>query len=169
MEVFHLRCQNNFPPTRRGPVLEVLPRRRGASCDTGEPALTRREAEEPIRASQAAAGTPETAALSVTDVLETLQSPRRSNRALRAAEVLVSAGRSRSSSEHNQKVRVVFYTTNQSQSVCDGDRGGQGGPSRVCSSSVGPARPGPALFGFLCLDKADWFALNPVMYAKLLS
>lgn len=26
-----------------------------------------------------------------------------------------------------------------------------------------------ALFGLLCLDKADWFALNPVIYAKLFS
>ena len=29
-------------------------------------------------------------------------------------------------------------------------------------------RPG-TLFGLLCLDKADWFALNPVIYAKLFS
>lgn len=55
--------------------------------------------------------------------------------------------------------------------VCDGKvkRGvwGSAGAPAECVTHQSP-RP-TALFGLLCLDKADWFALNPVIYAKLFS
>ncbi len=55
--------------------------------------------------------------------------------------------------------------------VCDGrvEKGGSGvaGAPAECVTHQSP-RPG-TLFGLLCLDKADWFALNPVIYAKLFS
>lgn len=47
------------------------------------------------------------------------------------------------------------------------ERGVGGGTPAECVTHQSP-RPG-ALFGLLCLDKADWFALNPVIYAKLSS
>lgn len=56
--------------------------------------------------------------------------------------------------------------------VCDGKvgKGGSAGFAGALAECVTHQSPRPgALFGLLCLDKADWFALNPVIYAKLFS
>lgn len=59
--------------------------------------------------------------------------------------------------------------------VCDGkmEKGVEGwgpGVPEALAECVTHQSPRPSsVFGLLCLDKADWFALNPVIYAKLFS
>lgn len=55
--------------------------------------------------------------------------------------------------------------------VCDGKlkRGGSGVSGASAEYVTHQSLRPDALFGFLCLDKADWFALSPVIYAKLFS